>query len=127
MAGPGARFCTECQTIQTGWAHGPKWVTAAGRRYARIWCQVAISLDEADDKDVIVWMPAHTTMSDVGVKVLSTGAPLRQLDRKANAEADRLAKLAAKGDRVARQLRKRIIDADERLTAVAKWLGQSTA
>ena len=39
-------------------------------------------------------MPAHTAKQDVGIKLLSDGSKLTALDRRGNAEADRMAKHA---------------------------------
>ena len=84
----------------------------------RVGLLYSYSLDETGNRNGIVLIPAHTTMADVGLVVLSTGVPLWQHDRKANAEAVRLAKLAATGDRVSEQLRKRIIEETYTCTTV---------
>ena len=41
------------------------------------------------------WMPAHTAVHDIGVKLKSNGEPLTESDRKMNDKADALAKSAA--------------------------------
>ena len=72
-------------------------------------------------------MPAHTSTEDIGKKRLSTGELLNGIDRQANAEADRLAKAAALGERTTDSMRACILGADARLTAIARWIGQCTA
>ncbi len=58
---------------------------------------------------------------------MSDGSSLTATDRSANAEADRLAKAAARSVRVPAGVRRRIDSACECARQLAKWIGQATA
>ena len=58
--------------------------------------------------------------------MLGNGELLSAADIDANAFVDGLAKDAAREDRVPSWQRKVVVDAGERLTAIARWIGQST-
>ena len=65
-----------------------------------MWACIFSALDEADVSAVdLAWMPAHALVCDVGKLQLSNGHALTAADRRGNAEADRLAKEAAKTHR----------------------------
>ena len=76
---------------------------------ARLWKLVFAALDDHGDpgRSVdLVWMPAHTKQTDVGVALLSNGIPLTDRDRQANDAADHLAKRGAQTHRVPVAVRK---------------------
>lgn len=126
MAMPGSTFVTDCQSVLTSWQRGRKWVTTGCQRYARVWCPIMAALDDSASEQRVKWMPAHTAVHDVGNKERSDGLKLTAVDREANGEADRLAKLAASADRVVFSMRKRIDDTANKVEAIARWVGQAT-
>ena len=75
---------------------------------------------EGTPPELFVWMPAHTSSHDVGVKRLSDGSTLSQLDRDANDCADGMAKAAAAVERVPRAIRDRIKEHHALVEATAK-------
>jgi hypothetical protein len=91
---------------------------------ARAWCPLATAIE--DEPERVVWMPAHYSRAHIGVKRLGNGETLTALDLEANALVDQLAKEAAGEDRVPAWQRKAVREAGEKLTAVAKWIGQVT-
>ena len=100
-AARGSSFRTDCLSVLRVFRSGPSAAKSGACKLARIWHGIFAALDDqylatAD----IVWMPSHTVVQDVGVKVLSNGAVLSGKDRTGNSEADRQAKLAARADRV---------------------------
>ena len=74
----------------------------------------------------LAWMPAHTCAADVGELDLSNGRRLSSVDRDSNAEADRLAKAAAAESRVPEACRDMVVQAIERVTEQARWIGRVT-
>ena len=90
-------FCAlhvDCLAVQKGSQHGSEWATSAARKYARAWAPVASNLEE--DVHRVVWMPAHCTAAQVGVRTLSNGQLFTEAHRVGNAAADELAKSAAR-------------------------------
>ena len=71
-------------------------------------------------------MPAHCATSAVGVKVLSDGTRLSQIDLQSNELLDGLAKSAAQADRLPEADRKLVQKTWIRITAIARWIGQAT-
>ena len=47
-----------------------------------------------------MWIPAHTSEHDIGIKLIGNGRKLTAVDRDSNSLADRLAKLAVEEHRV---------------------------
>ena len=123
---PGSAFRTDCLSVQQVYQSGAKSATSSCRYYARIWNVIFACLDGSADADV-AWMPAHTGADDVGVLLLSNGDPLTKLDRQMNAEADRLAKLAAGPTRVPSPVRTRIDGACALVRQLAMWIGRANS
>eukprot|EP00973_Karenia_brevis_P002447 330194-Karenia_brevis.AAC.1 len=69
-------------------------------------------------------MPAHTALWQVGVARKSDGSALSSLDRRANDLADRGAKAAAAGRRVARTTREDILAEAGEVAVMAKWIAR---
>ncbi len=123
---PGTAFRTDCLSVVQVYRRGRQVAAAAGCYYARIWNVIFSHLDDCTDVD-LEWMPAHSKPDDVGKLLLSDGAPLTERDRMANAEADRLAKLAAASVRVPADVRGSIAAARGRAWQLACWIGRATA
>ena len=62
--------------------------------HARAYNLVFGSLEDTEGTD-IAWMPAHAKADDVVALLLGNGVPLSEIDRRANGEADKLAKEVA--------------------------------
>ena len=71
-------------------------------------------------------MPAHCIQDAIGTKRLGNGELLSELDVKGNAFVDKLAKEAARFDRLPRAQLAGVRKLNEKLTAVAMWIGQAT-
>ena len=85
------------------------------------------ALDDHGSTADILWMPAHTGPSHIGIATLSDGSLMTRIDQSANDLADKLAKSAALEFRVPLQVRSRIA-ADQVLACqLAMWIGQATA
>ena len=123
-ASPWASIRVDCLSVQQGAQRGGAWAAAPDRRLARAWAPIAAALDE--DSERVIWMPAHCTESQVGVKQLSNGDFLSAVDLQANAVVDQLAKEAAREDRLPIQQRKVVSDLSDTVAAVATWIGQIT-
>ena len=80
-----------------------------------------------DSLHEVVWMPAHCSLDSVGVRRTSNGELLTSLDIKGNELVDRLAKEAARADRLPRNVVKEVRRLGDRVTAVATWIEQITA
>ena len=124
VAAPGVPFRVDCLAVQQGAQRGQQWAEAPDRVFARAWAPVAMVLEDHPGR--VAWMPAHCGAGEVGVKRLSNGELLSVTDRESNELVDRLAKEAAEADRIPKAERSQIRAAGERLTAVAKWIGQVT-
>jgi hypothetical protein len=116
-ADPWAPFRVDCLSVQQGTQKGQVWAAAPERRYARIWAPLNAALD--DDPGRVVWMPAHCSKSAVGHKQLGNGEALTALDLAGNAFVDRLAKEAARADRLPQEQRDTVRKLDEIVTNVA--------
>ena len=123
---PGSAYRTDCLAVVDVHAQGRQAATSAARYYARIWNVIFTALDDAETVD-LAWMPAHTKVHDVGRLFLSNGELLTEADRRANAEADRLAKLSAAETRVPPLVRGRLDSDYNRAQQLAVWIGQVTA
>ena len=102
------KIYTDCKSVQQGCSKSPQWAASSRRLYARAWMVINTTFADGNDVAPVVWMPAHTAEADVGALLKSDGTVLSNMDRDANALADKLAKLAAQGARYAAGLRKRI-------------------
>ncbi len=122
---PASPLHVDCLSVQRGAQLGIDWANNPARKYARVWTTVASTLEEQGDR--VVWMPAHCTQCQEGVKRLSNGSPLTAEHRAGNAEVDRLAKEVAKGDAPPPSQMAAVRRATERLMAIGKWVGQSGA
>jgi hypothetical protein len=119
-------YRVDCFGLVQAYRGGRKRATSAMRLDADSWSAIYSAWDESDAVD-LAWMPAHTSEADVGVLALSNGDLLTTVDRMGNAEADRLAKLAARSMRVPDDIRSTIVRAAERVTVHATWVGVATA
>ena len=75
-------FRTGCMAILKGVQRSQEWANAAARRFGRAWGPVSASFE--GDASKVAWMPAHCAGSQVGLKMLSNGFPLSDVDLKAN-------------------------------------------
>ena len=78
------------------------------------------------DPEGIVWMPAHCSKADIGIKELGNGEKLTAIDLAGNAYADTLAKEAAHSHRVPEQIRTMIALQAKLSEDTGKWIGLST-
>ena len=92
---------------------------------ARVHQLLAIAFDDTPACNV-VWMPAHTTEADVGVKRLGNGEYLSAFHRYGNDEADKWAKWAVQEHRVPEHIRQEIKDLHSKVLKAAKWIGAAT-
>ena len=76
-----------------------KRATAGRRKHARVNALLLAALDDTST-ELVVWMPAHTKASDVGVKKLGNGDLLTGRDMATNGLADHHAKVVAELVRV---------------------------
>ena len=115
---PGNTFRTDCDAVRVECQKSLRELTLASKKLARVWAPIALYLEDAVPGSV-VWMPAHTEKHQVGKAHLSDGQLLSEDDRAGNAEADRLAKLAAEGDRMAIATREQLLAHARRVTDIA--------
>ena len=123
-ADPWAPLRVDCMSVQLGTQNGQEWAAAPNRCLARVWAPLSAALD--DDPQRVVWMPAHCIQDAIGTKRLGNGELLSELDVKGNAFVDKLAKEAARFDRLPRAQLAGVRKLGEKLTAVAMWIGQAT-
>ena len=105
---------------------GAAWALAPQRPLARVWRAALRLFDASDGGASIVWMPAHTEISDVGHKRLSDGSTLTAIDRQSNDTADALAKAAAATMRVPVALRAEVATTLHTTHCLAQCLGRTT-
>ena len=90
---------TDCKSILISARAGKDRVAHHSRPLARIWNQIAATLDDDIGRlangNLLVWIPAHTTLASVGEARASNGARFTTLDWRANRLADILAKIGA--------------------------------
>ena len=103
-AEPGSTFRSDCKPCVDAIAEGKAVSCSAKRPLARINSLLHHVFDDAD-QNAVVWMPAHTTEANVGVKKLSNGTALTAIDRKTNDRADEQAKLATQAVRAPAAIR----------------------
>lgn len=118
---PGSAFRADCMSVLQSFQRGRRWVSASGCRCARIW-NISCSAG-ADSTDVDCCGCQRTSDVDIGELLLSNAAPLSATDCMANAEAVRLAELAAGATRVPKGVRARIEDVAAQVSMLAKWIG----
>ena len=102
-----------------------EWVDCTLGRRSKNLHGLAAALDDAPGR--VEWMPAHTSESDIGVKLKGNGRPITEIDRSMNDYVDLRAKEAAGADRVPIATRRAVTSLASKLTAVAMWLGVCTA
>jgi hypothetical protein len=122
---PFSPLLVDCMSVQKGSMNGSDWAGSPSRKYARVWSPVASILE--DDASRVVWMPAHCAAEHEGLKSLSNGQLLSRRHRTGNAAVDGFAKEIAKEDAPPQWQMKAVADATDRLTAIARWIGQSGA
>ena len=86
---------TDCQGNVSTLRNGRTWATAAARKAARVWADIFYKIGQPGNTDWLIWMPAHRTRKDVGVRRKSHGTDMAITDLRANALVDELAKHAA--------------------------------
>ena len=90
---------TDCLGLKKTAAGGAGAATAAKKHLARVWANIASSLDnkieQLVDAKVLIWMPAHQSASAIGRAMKSNANPVTARDYRANRLVDGLAKLAA--------------------------------
>ena len=72
-----------------------------------------------------MWVPAHTTEKDVGVKGLGNGQKLTTLDRRGNELADKPAKAGAETHRAPQAIRDKLCAQDELIERTVTWIGKA--
>jgi len=90
---------TDCDSVRLGTKQPSEWAHSSKRRFARIWAIIFSQLDDA--KDVVHWMPAHTSESAIGQKYCSDGYTVSEMRWCGNQICDLLAKQSADEHRVA--------------------------
>ena len=120
------RVLTDCESVKTGCERGSRWTTSPDRVYARVWAVVHSTGDNGHLEVPVVWMPAHTAQWQVGESRKSDGTSLSDKDRDANDLADKGAKVAATGRRVADAIRGNIFDEAAEVADMARWIARVT-
>jgi hypothetical protein len=115
----------DCLSVVEGARRGAAWARAPQRKLARAWLPLAAALDDATRR--VEWMPAHTSTSDIGVRLKGDGQPITEVDRSMNDYVDMRAKEVAEADRMPIAARRAVISSACKLTAVATWLGVCTS
>ncbi|HUU60977.1 MAG TPA: reverse transcriptase domain-containing protein, partial [Acidimicrobiia bacterium] len=125
FASPGCSYRIDCRPCVDAIHKGKQWATAAQRPLARVFNLVFGVIDDTPPGD-FVWMPAHTSVADIGELRLSNGVVLTARDRDTNDIADGLAKSAAGAQRVPPALIVAITDQATTVTHTAMWLARAT-
>ena len=126
LSDPGrVAFRSDCQPCVKACKGSLKTEANAKRKHARLYNALLPIIEDTADDD-IVWMPAHTKASDVGIKKRGDGRPLTSTDRAANDRADTHAKLAVAEHRVPEAVRERDLKQDKVIEQVARWIGHAT-
>ena len=94
------RIVTDCLGLKSTAERGMDAATTAKKHLARIWAGIAEALDgnigKLVNSNVLIWMPAHRTASDIGSALKSNGSPVTAKEWRSNRLVDGLAKLAAR-------------------------------
>ena len=93
VSDPGSTYRSDCKPCCQAIWRGINRSTTGDRKHARIFTLMAPCVDDIPASSY-VWMPAHTTVADIGRAQLSDGSFLTTADRDANDLADKLAKKA---------------------------------
>ncbi len=124
---PGSSYISDCLAAVEGCHRGSLWANAAQRTYSRGWNPLSSALDGREQaKEAVKWMPAHCSKTAVGIKKLSDGRPMTSHDLQANAFVDRLCKEAAAKAAMPEPMRNKVAEQSNKLTCIARWLGQVT-
>ena len=123
---PGSHFLTDSLVCVETLQRGVKAATAAHRPLARVWQLIFSTFDSDADSDNVTWMPAHSSVADIGKALRGDGSPLSRIDRESNAAADTLAKRGARSRRLPLSYRIEY-SATELISAqIARYLGYLT-
>eukprot|EP00973_Karenia_brevis_P034718 4790364-Karenia_brevis.AAC.1 len=94
---------TDCRSLLDTASGGVARATMANKQLARVWSQIGAAVDgdlaSLVASGALVWMPAHQSISAIGVRTLSNGKELSAVDWRANRLVDSLAKKAAGANR----------------------------
>ncbi len=116
---PEAWYVTDCLSSVATAQRGVAWATGPSRPNARIWRRIFHVWDDGEAGKKILWVPAHTTARDIGVKRISDGTPLTATQARRNAYVDALAKRGAATHRVPEDIRSKVTAARD----AAWWMG----
>jgi len=120
---PNAPLRIDCEPCVTAIHRGLKWATAGRRKHARVNALLLTALDDTPN-DLVVWMPAHTTQKDIGVKKLGNGELLTGRDLATNGLADFHAKEMAGLVRVPKPTREQVLNYLGTVKEAARWVGE---
>ena len=115
----------DCEPCVNAIHRGMQWATAGSRKHARVNALLLAALDDTP-VELVVWMPAHTKDSDVGVKKFGDGTFLSGRDRATNGLADTHAKEAAGEVRVPKPTRVLLENYHSTTKEAARWIGEIT-
>ena len=101
------------------------WAGSSKTRFARIWTVVHSQLD--DTKDLVHWIPAHTTHDSIGQRLCSDERTVSKTRWYSNQIVDLLANEAAHNIRVSSSLRNSLKAFEGKLFELAIFLGRLTA
>jgi hypothetical protein len=121
---------TDCLGILDELERGSVHACSAARPLARLWVMVFGALDGSVGSRLrdgtFTWMPSHGNPGTIGISLRSDGQPITAIDWRANRLADALAKNAARGQRLARQARRFILDAAAAVEFAATRVGTTS-
>ena len=120
---PGTVFKVDCKPCVDMIKAGLSVAGQGKRLLARVFWLIFTSIDDSA-AECVVWMPAHTSADEVGVRKIGNGTRLTATDRFGNAEADRLLKLGVEAQRVLEQVREEVQRQADLQYDLATWLGQ---
>ena len=126
---PGCRIRSDCESVVNRFKSGRKAATAKNVKLARLWRMIFDCCDCFEDpsKSIdLVWMPAHTSKSQIGTARKGDRTKLTAEDRKGNELADALAKKGARLHRVPRAARNKLEVAERVALRAALQLGITT-
>ena len=121
---------TDCMSLLHTAREGTRRATHHSRPLARIWKIIAeaVGNDIASlmHSDLLVWFPAHKSLSAVGELKGSNGKRLTIVDWRANRLVDKLAKAAADAQQASKHIRELLPSADAAVAHAACLLGTVT-
>ena len=115
----------DCKPVVGLLIAGPDRAVTHKRLTAAVWSDIFKALGGVPPADVS-WMPAHTSLADVGQRVLGNGTVLTEIDRRGNAAADLQAKAAVEEHRVPEAVRSRIAQQEKEVEQMARWVALAT-